>query len=276
MIETAELDDRIVKCEKILAADANSQIFAALAEAYRKKGELSKARGICQTGLKIHPDYASARIVMAKIHMANEDYDQAWDELQLSIKASGRSRAIDILESEILIKRGKRNDAKAILQRLYVSDPGDETIKNLMIMLGEEKRSAADADPVMPRISSMKNSSDSISLEEAINIIRVTPRVLGTVAVDERGMVIYGRFDGSYDKDEIAALAREIFDSSDYGSRKISLGKAKEILIEAKSLKLWFIGRERYLLVILTRDDVSMGSLKLKIEDLLQRVEYYD
>ncbi len=100
--------------------------------------------------------------------------------------------------------------------------------------------------------------------------------MLGAVAVDERGMVIHGKFDGNYDKEEIAALSREIFDSSDYGSRKISLGRTREILIEAKTVKLWFIGRDRYLLVILTRDDVSMGSLKLKIEDMLGRVEYFD
>jgi len=276
MIDTAELDDRIAKCEKILAADSNSQIFAALAEAYRKKGQIPRAQEVCKNGLKVHPNYASARVVMAKIYMASEDYDRAWDELHLAVAASGRTRAIDILESEILIKKGRINDAKVILQRLYVSDPDDETIKNLMIMLGEKTHTDDDTDIVMPRIAAPGASVGKISLDEAIKIVRVTPRVLGAVAVDERGMVIHGKFDGNYDKEEIAALSREIFDSSDYGSRKISLGRTREILIEAKTVKLWFIGRDRYLLVILTRDDVSMGSLKLKIEDMLGRVEYFD
>lgn len=276
MIDTAELDDRIAKCEKILAADSNSQIFAALAEAYRKKGQIPKAQEICSNGLKVHPNYASARVVMAKINMASGDYDQAWDELQLAIAASGRTRAIDILESEILIKRDKTNEARIILQRLYVSDPNDEIIKSLMILLGEKTQTGEGGDISMPQIRASEKTPGKISLDEAIKIVRVTPRVLGAVAVDERGMVIHGKFDGDYDKEEIAAISREIFDSSEYGSRKISLGKTREILIEAKSLKLWLIGRDRYLLVILTRDDISMGSLKLKIEETLGRVEYYD
>ncbi len=278
MIDTVELDDRILKCEKILAADGSSQIFAALAEAYRKKGDLQKAREVCQGGLKAHPNYASARVVMAKIYMVEERYDLAWEELQKGIAASGRTRAIDIMEAEILINKGKGAQARAILQKLYISNPDDETIKNLMVMLGEKRSSGdgGDTDVVMPRISPGGSAKGKKSLADVINIIRIIPRVLGAVAVNEQGLVIHGRFDGPYDKEEIAALSKEIFDSSSAGSEKISLGKTAEILIESNSLKVWMIGRENYLLVIITRDDVSMGSLKMKIGDLLHKVEYND
>lgn len=279
MIDTAGLDDRILKCEKILAADESSQIFAALAEAYRKRGDLRKAREVCQGGLKAHPNYASARVVMAKIYMVEERYDLAWDELQIGISASGRTRAIDIMEAEILIKRGKGAQARAILQKLYISNPDDETIRNLMVMLGEERSSSGggeDTDVIMPRISPGGLNKGKKSLADVINIIRIIPRVLGAVAVNEQGLVIHGRFDGPYDKEEIAAISKEIFDSSSAGSERISLGKTAEILIESNLLKVWMIGRENYLLVIITRDDVSMGSLKMKIGDLLHKVEYND
>ncbi|MEE9554883.1 MAG: tetratricopeptide repeat protein [candidate division Zixibacteria bacterium] len=276
MIDTAELDDRIVKCEKILESDVNSQIFAALAEAHRKKGDLPKAREICQRGLKIHPNYASARIVMAKIYTAEENYDRAWEELQAGISESGRTRAMDILESEILIRRGKGNEAKAILQKLYVANPDDETIKGLMVMLGEGKLSDSSPDLVMPRVSDGGRILRKITLTEAINIIRIIPRVLGAVAVNDQGLVIDGRFDGNFDKEEVAALSKEIFDSSALGSAKISLGRTSEILIESSSMKIWMIGRANYLLVVITRDDVSMGSLKLRIDELLHKVEHND
>ncbi len=79
MIDSIEINDRISKCEKLLGADPKSQIFAALAEAYRKKGNIQKAQEICLQGLKIHPDYSSARIVLAKIFVARENYDSAWE-----------------------------------------------------------------------------------------------------------------------------------------------------------------------------------------------------
>jgi len=274
MIDTAELDDRIVKCEKILAADANSQIFAAIAEAYRKKGDLQKAQEVCQKGLNIHPDYATARIVMAKIYLDKEDFDRAWDELRLGIKSSGRTRAMDILEAEILIKKGKIKEAKAIAQKLYLSDPQDETIKNLMIALGEENLIERSADVLASIPAQVNKTNKKLTLQDVLNIIRVTPRVLGVVAVNEQGLVIDGRFDGNISKDEAAALTSGIFDVSCTGSERISLGQTKEILIETRSSKLWLVKTFRFLLVIMTRDDVSMGSLKLKIEDLIQRVEY--
>lgn len=278
MIDSAELDDRIAKCEKILGADANSQIFAALAEAYRKKGILQKAQEICEKGLKIHPRYAPARIVMAKIHMAAEDFDRAWGELKQGIEASGRTRAIDMLESEILIRKGRKREAKALLQRLYLSDPEDETIKNLMRMLGEGKTSGDLSDVVMPDVVDLEEteSRPRISFSKAIDVIKVTPRVLGVVAVDDRGLVLEGRLDSKFAREELGALARGIFDISNAGSDRIELGATGEILIETKSSKLWLIKRSRFLLVILTRSDVSLGSLKLKIEDLLSRTDQDD
>ena len=64
MVDLVEIEDRISKCNKLLDANPNSQIFAALAEAYRKKGELDQAFRVCQSGLRIHPNYGSAHMVM--------------------------------------------------------------------------------------------------------------------------------------------------------------------------------------------------------------------
>jgi len=273
MIDTAELDDRILKCERILTADANSQIFAALAEAYRKKGDLQKAEEVCRKGLKIHPGYSSARIVMAKIYMAYGDFEKAWDELNISVKTTGRTRAIDILESEILIRTGKTNEAKAILQKLYLSDPDDESIKNLLGMVSDSTAAIRQSGIAVPEAPKKPTGKRKLKLSELVNIIRVTPRVLGAVAVNYQGMVIDGRVDGNIASDEMAALAKGIFDICMEGSLKISLGQTSEMLIETRTSKIWSIKTPGFLLVILTRDDVSMGSLKLKIEDLLRRIE---
>jgi len=80
MIDTAQIDDRISKCQKILEVDPNSQIFAALAEAYRKRGDLDKAFQVCQNGLWIHPSYGSGHLVMSKINLDRGLYD--WAEIE--------------------------------------------------------------------------------------------------------------------------------------------------------------------------------------------------
>jgi predicted regulator of Ras-like GTPase activity (Roadblock/LC7/MglB family) len=273
MIESIELDDRIAKCEKILTADENSQIFAALAEAYRKKGNLQKAQEVCQRGLKVHPNYASARIVMAKIFIAYENFDLAWEELKKAIISSGRTRAIDILESEILIRKGRKSEARAILERLYSSDPEDENIKSLMASFRGEKPSGSFSDIAMPDFSIGAAKKKELTLSEAISILKILPRVLGVVAVNHQGLVLEGRFDGSYSREEAAALSKGIFDAARVGAARAELGETREILIETQSSKLWIFNQEKFLLVIYARDDVSMGSLKLKLEDLMQRLD---
>ncbi len=275
MFESVDLDDRIAKCEKILGTDENSQIFAALAEAYRKNGDLQKAQDVCLRGLKIHPNYASARIVMAKILMAYQSFDSAWQELSKAIASSGRTRTIDVLESEILIRNGKKSEARAILEKLYSSDPEDENIKNLMTMLGDERSSRAVSDIAMPDFRIGGSKKKGLTLSEVISILKVMPRVLGVATVNPQGLALEGRFDGSYSREEVAALSKGIYDVATAGSAKVDMGKIREILIETQASKLWIFIKETFLLVIFTRDDVSMGSLKLKLEELLQRMDQF-
>jgi predicted regulator of Ras-like GTPase activity (Roadblock/LC7/MglB family) len=270
MIDTIELDDRIAKCEKILAADNNSQIFAALADAYRKKGEINKAREICLEGLKNHPKYSSARVVLAKIHISDGNFTAAREELNRAIESSGRSRAIDILEAEIYIRLGKETEAKVLLERLYSSDPEDELVLNLMSMIGEEKPAySKEAKDLSERMARKRN----YSLPDIVSLLKIMPRVMGVVAVAENGLVLEGRFDGSMSKEEIGALSKGIFDLVSSGGNKIRLGVTSEVLIETQSSKLWIFNKQRYLLIIYARDDVSMGSFKLKIENLLSKAD---
>lgn len=270
MIDTTELDDRIAKCEKILAMDETSQIFAALADAYRKKGEIKKAREICLAGLKVHPQYSSARVVLAKIYMSDGDFTLAKSELDKAIHSSGRSRAIDILEAEIYIRLEKTPEAKVILERLYTSDPQDELVLNLMAMIGEDRpvynKEARELDELM-------SQKRSYSLTDIVSLLKIMPRVMGVAAVAENGLVLEGRFDGSISKEEIGALSKGIYDLVSTGGKKIDLGVTDEILIETHTSKLWIFNKQKYLLIIFARDDVSMGSLKLRIETLLGKAD---
>jgi len=269
MIDTTELDDRIAKCEKILAADNNSQIFAALADAYRKKGEIERAREICQEGLEIHPTYSSARVVLAKICISEGDYVAAKEELDKAIKSSGRSRAVDILEAEIYIRLGRLTEAKVILDRLYLSDPDDELVLNLISMVGDEKPSR--------RVAREKERQEaqkrSYSLSDVVSLLKIVPRVMGVVAVSQNGLVLEGRFDGAFSKEEFGALSKGIYDLSDSGANKLNIGTSSEVLIETHTSKLWIFNKQKYLLIIFARDDVSMGSLKLKVENLLGKAD---
>lgn len=270
-IDVSKLEDRIAKCQKILEADPNSQIFAALAEAYRKKGMIKKALEICLKGLEKHPDYGSAYLVLAKALVDQGDYIEANRHLQKAISVSGRTRSVDLLESEILIKLGQPGKARSILEKLYRSDPRNETIRNLLLSIDKESgQPLAVVDE--PGVSEPKVKR-AYTLSNALSIIKILPRVLGVVAVAKDGIVVEGHFDGMLSRDELGALASAAYDRVVQGIIKIDFGEVREILVESDKSKLWIINRGDIIIVICTRDDANMGSLRFKINEILKKME---
>jgi len=295
-VDLVELDDRIAKCQKILEADPSSQIFAALAEAYRKKGEVLKAHEVCRKGIEIHPDYASAYVVLAKIFVDQNSYGEADRQIQKAIEVGGRTRSVDLLQSEIYIKLGHKEKARNILGKLRKTDSKNEVIKNLLLSLESESVDMPAPAPTpkfkpeavlisksksMPEPKSEPESArsqiaakKSYTLSNALSIIKVLPRVLGVVAVGRDGIVIEGHFDGMLSQDELGALASGAYDSVALGIAKIDLGKPREILIESEHSKLWLYERNNMIIVVSMRDDVNLGSLRLKVSEIFRNTEF--
>jgi len=274
-VDFEELDDRIAKCQKILDGDPNSQIFAALAEAFRKKGQVEKAMDVCRKGLEIHPEYASAYVVMTKIFMDQGNFSEANRQLQRAVETGGRTRTVDMLQSEILIKLGNKEKARVILDKLLKTDPMNESVKTLLVSIDKESvQMPADFDFKIEPKAAGDTGKKSYTLSNALSIIKVLPRVLGVVAVGHDGIIIEGHFDGMLSKDELGALASGAYDSIMQGVAKINLGRPHEILIETAQSKLWIFNHPKMLIIISTRDDVNFGSLKLKVSEIFKVTDF--
>ena len=77
---------RIEELEKRLAADPNSRMFVQLAEEYRKAGMLDQAIDCCENGLKKHPQYPSARVLLGRALLEAESFDRASAEFETVLK----------------------------------------------------------------------------------------------------------------------------------------------------------------------------------------------
>src|SRR5579859_7513984 len=58
----------INELKKKLEENSDSLVFAPLADAYRKQGNLEEAFSVCKKGLEKHPSYTSARVVLGRIY----------------------------------------------------------------------------------------------------------------------------------------------------------------------------------------------------------------
>jgi len=76
--------------------DPTSRVFAPLAEAYRKMGQVEEAIAICREGLEHHPDFHGGRVALAKCYIDKKKFAEARAELE---------RVIQCLPENLLAQR---------------------------------------------------------------------------------------------------------------------------------------------------------------------------
>ncbi len=283
----AELDDRIAKCNKILEENPNSQIFAALAEAYRKKGELDKAFRSCQNGLRVHPNYGSAHMVMAKINFDKGLYDWAEMEVNKSVELDGHSHATDLLLAEIFIYKGEFARATKILDRLHSGDRNNQQILKLLEIARklplESPRKAptlisGDASPAPSHAEKREAASEAkvvekISMKEFLDSLFTITGIDGVLLVNREGLVADSRWDEKQPTDLFGAVAGDIERMIRTQLESSPFGKYESILLEAEDIVINFLSLGNSLLLMKANKQINLGTLRLKLASLLGKLD---
>jgi predicted regulator of Ras-like GTPase activity (Roadblock/LC7/MglB family) len=271
MPKDVELDERIEKCEEILAQNPDSCIFAALSDAYRKKGELAKAFSICNKGLKLHPDYGAGHLVMAKINLDRGMYAEAEKELSLAVQADGKTKTTELLLAQIFLKNGQIRDAKMILEKLRATDPANQAVKDLLTKLREEADlgKAGYEDMVAKERWQIEKIVD---FKDAVDYLKLLPFVLGALVVGEDGLTVEGKLNPQFNRELLGAIAVTIFKYAKKGMSEIGLGEVEQILVELGDFKLWIMKFEKYRFVLCCSAEVNLGALKIRVVELLEHM----
>jgi tetratricopeptide (TPR) repeat protein len=285
--DKAEIDDRIDKCQKILELDPNSQIFAALAEAHRKRGDLEKAFRICRNGLRIHPSYGSAHVVMAKINLDRGLYDWAEAEIKKAIEIEGNSRAIELLLAEIYIYKGEFNSAVKLLRNLHQADPGNGQIKKLLdiaLKLPEEQamimesqggirkavrelqQSSAAMQAVLP-IDPEPTASASEIVQRAVGL----PEMEGALFVNREGLVVEHEWAVSLDAATCGATMAEVSNVLSQELVKASFGAVNSLLIETAGPIFYQIKVSDGQFLFVANSRINLGTMRMRIASLVER-----
>jgi len=287
MLNTVEIDERIEKCDRILKENPQSQIFAALADALRKKGELDAAFKVCRQGLRMHPNYGGGRVVMAKICFDRRMYDWAEKELAEAVRLDGRTRTIDLLQVEILIERGFFSKAQVVLDELKSTDPRNEYYRALQSEIDEGKADkkaalAATQEFYNQNVKSEKSQLAEDDLEDdqlmtfdrALDYIARFPKVEAAFLTNLEGLLENSTGGEELSLDKNGAEMSEIVRSVATGLESVSFGTPEQILVETNSRKYAIVVVRSRILVGVCQADVNIGSLKQKltrISDLLVR-----
>jgi tetratricopeptide (TPR) repeat protein len=106
-----------------------------LADAYRKAGRTREAIALCQEGLARFPEYATARLVLAKAHLDEGENDAALAEVRGILDRNPADAPAHRLAAEIHRRVGQLAEVLPHLRQAVALDPSDRESRVLLEVL---------------------------------------------------------------------------------------------------------------------------------------------
>lgn len=138
--------DEIEKLEALYASNPAGRVFTHLAEAYRKAGELARAREILDGGLARHPDYPSAHVVLGRVLLDFGEEEAAVAAFRRVLELDRHNLVALRALGDLAVEAGRFEEARHYFGELILIDPADLEIAERLDTLPAEP-SLADIPP---------------------------------------------------------------------------------------------------------------------------------
>lgn len=147
MAYTSEIE----KLERRVQENPQGRFFASLADAYRKDGQVGRALEVLKTGLMIHPDYVSARVVLGRCLLDQGDDAGAEAAFTRVTELDGESVIALKALADISERRGDFSASAKWAHALLTIDPGsDEAREQLVRVQGLSDAPAGEPESAAP------------------------------------------------------------------------------------------------------------------------------
>lgn len=133
--EDPAVSSAIRRYEERLAKDPGSLVFAPLADAYRKAGRAREAIRLCRDGLERFPEYATARLILAKALLDSGEPESALGEVRAILDRNPADAQAHRLAGELERHAGRLDLALTHLRQAAALDPSDRESRVLIEVL---------------------------------------------------------------------------------------------------------------------------------------------
>ena len=124
--------EEIAKLEALYANNPGGRVFTHLAEAYRRTGDLDKARTILEDGIGRYPDYASAHVVLGRVLQDQGHIHSATVSFRRVLELDPENRVALRSLGDLARLSGRRQEALDHYRHLKSLDPTDEELHALV------------------------------------------------------------------------------------------------------------------------------------------------
>lgn len=122
-------DEFIERYQKLWDADQSSRVFAPLAEAYRRSGNLQRALQTCRQGLNLHPSFAGGWYQLAKVYVDREETSKAIDALKKVVSLAPEHIQAHSLLADLHLSARQPKEALKSFKMVLLLNPDDSRAK---------------------------------------------------------------------------------------------------------------------------------------------------
>ena len=168
------LTPEINELKKKLEENSDSLVFAPLADAIRRKGDLKEALEVCKKGLLKHPSYTLAQVVLGRILREQGKINEASNEFKTVLENDPDNLLAHNLLGSIYLEKKDFQAAIEEYQKVLTLNPDDEDAQRELKVaiekaagenLGYEIKTKAE-HPSDPKIIPIKESTATLTMAE--------------------------------------------------------------------------------------------------------------
>lgn len=119
----------IAKLENLYAEHPEGRIFTHLAEAYRKAGELDRAHEVLVEGIRRHPEYSSAHVVLGRVLVDQGRMGEADTEFRRVLDLDAQNLVALRALGDSARAEGRHDEALDYYGRLLDVEPSNEEVR---------------------------------------------------------------------------------------------------------------------------------------------------
>ncbi|MFQ5701422.1 MAG: tetratricopeptide repeat protein [Acidobacteriota bacterium] len=126
---------RISELERRLDRSPSSRAFLELAKLYVEEGRLEDAVRVCADGVRRHPDYISARVLLGRIYLDLGLLDQARETMALVLEKAPDNIVARRVVAQICLEQGLLGAALERYRALLAFKPDDEEARRQIVRI---------------------------------------------------------------------------------------------------------------------------------------------
>ena len=133
-----KITSRLDELRRVLTKDPGSRQFLALADEYRKHGQVAEAIETLQKGLAASPGAVAGHVALGRLLAQSGRFDEAVESFEAALRLDRENLVALRQLAEIHLKRGDKVEAIKKLKLYRALSPGDREVNDLIQGLDEE------------------------------------------------------------------------------------------------------------------------------------------